>query len=275
MADQEDDDVEDDPGAPPEADTVALRALAAAGLLRRLALERSKAPPEAHAPLRMWLEENGLLSNFGAEGFELFDAEPGSWSEEDLETVGWGAEELAVLAWALGAAEPPPLGKRADPAPLLAAFPSEGPAEPFSLAAKVKPVDALETQQALYSTLAMAARTEVWARAIADEPKLAEGDEDLEAFLEAAEVEGFPLAKLTEEKGVAGAAIECLRSISQKLVEEIFGAGSPHKAVAFSPGALATMDEETLGTFLATTQLREQALAWLTEGDAWEDDGKS
>lgn len=264
--------VDEDPGAPPEADTVALRALAAAGLLRRLELERKKAPPEAYAPLQRWLDDNGLSSNFGAEGFELFEAAPGTWSEEDLETVGWGAEEFAVLAWALGRADLPRPGERAAPAPLLAAFPAEGPAEVFSLTAKVKPLETLETHGALYATLAMAARTEAWARAIAADPKLAEGDEELGGFLEAAEAEGFPLAQLTQERGPARAAVECLRRANQSLLEELFAEGSPHGAVALAPDTLSRLDEAALAVFLATAQLREQALVWLTEGDAWEDE---
>lgn len=268
------DELEDDaPGAPPEADSVALRGLAAAGLLRRLELERKQAPAAAQAALRAWLEQNGLFANLGPEGFALFEAAPGSWSAEDHEAVAWAAEELAVLAWALSLRELPPPFERAAAAPLLEVFPGEGPAEPFSLAAKLKPLETVELEQALYDALVVAARTEVWARAIAEDPTLAEGDEDLEALLQEAAEDGFALERLAADQGAAAAAVQGLRHVGQKLLADLFSEGSPHRAAAFAPTRLAGLDEEALALFLATAQLRAQALAWLLEGDDWEDDG--
>lgn len=270
-AEHDPDDVDQAPGAPPEADSVALRGLAAAGLLRRLALERQKAPEEAHAALQTWLEDNGLFANLGPEGFALFEAAPGSWSDEDLATVAWAAEELAVLAWALGLGELPSPFERAAAEPLLAAFPGEGPAEPFSLAAKLRPLETVEMEQALYDALVVAARTEIWARAIAEDATLAEGDEDLEALLQAAAEDGFPLERVGADQGAAPAAMQGLRHVGQKLLADLFSEGSPHRATAFAPEKLAALDEEALALFLATVQLRAQALAWLVEGDDWEE----
>lgn len=271
MATEEDDDL-GDAAAPPEADAVALRALASAGLLRRLELERRKASATEQAALRDWLDENGLFANFGPEGFALFGARPGAWSQEDHASVAWAAEELAMLGWALGQCEFPPLFERARAEPLLALFPSTGPVGPFSLAAKLKPLETIETQLALCQTLAVAAQTEAWARAIAEDPSLIDGDEDLEALLTAAEAEGFPRAQVSSERGATAAAVEGVRHTARALVEGLFASGSPHRAVAFPPEALAGLDDEALALFLATSDLRAQALTWLLEGDAWEED---
>jgi hypothetical protein len=269
----EDDELEYDGGAPPEADVVALRTLAVASLLRRLELEKRKAKPPEFAALLAWVEDNGLYASFGESGMELFDAEPNSWDAEAKEAVEWAAEELLMLAWSLGKSDPPPLFTRADATALLAALPSSGDVQSASLAASLRAEKDLDALLALYETLANAGRLEAWARGIAADSTLADGDDELEGLLSAMAASGFPREQLTQEKGAAGAAIEALRAQSRALIADLFADKSPHLAYAFAPDRLASLDEEALAVFIATAQIRGEALIWLREGDE-EDPGE-
>jgi Domain of unknown function (DUF4272) len=263
-----DDDLPEADGAPPEADTVALRALAVAALLRRLDLEERKAPKAEFEALDGWVEQNGLYASFSEGGFALFDAEPNSWNAEDQEAVAWGAEELLVLTWALGKAESPGVFTRAARAPLLGLVPASGPVEPFSLAAALRPDLQVEEFRALYQTLANAGRLEAWARGVAADPTLLTDDEELEVLLQG--LEPGQREALTEKHGAAGAAVEVLRTLSQTMVTELFGeAKSALAAYAFEPAKLATLDDEALAHFLAIAQIRAEASSWLCEGDDW------
>jgi hypothetical protein len=261
MATEDDDDdaPPENDGAPPEADTVALRVLAEAAILRRLALEKRKAPAKDYEPLITWVEDHGLYASFSDGGFALFDADPGTWSAEDLEGVEWAAEELVILCWALGRCPPPVLFARTDAASILSALPSEGPVEPFSLAASLRPDLEVETLGALYETLANAGRLEAWARGIEADPSIATGDEELDELLQA----------LTPEEREKG-PIEVLRTLSTQLIADLFEPRSAHAAYAFEPSKLQKLDDEGLALFLATAQLRAEALIWLAEGDAWD-----
>lgn len=263
-----DDDAADESGAPPEADTIALRSLAVAALLRRLTLEARRAPAPDFEALKAWVDENGLFASFSAGGFALFDAPPNAWSAEDKEAVEWAAEELQLLSWALGRGEAPALFVRADAAPLLAQLPERGPVEPFSLAARARPLEELEVQRALHETLANAARLEAWARGIAADPSLAADDEELEELLQGVLPE--ERERITREHGAHGAAVHVLRSIARQLLTDLFEPSSPVSAWAFAPDKLESLDDEALAVFLASAQLRAEALAWLTEGDSWE-----
>lgn len=257
--------------APPEAGTVAHRALAVAALLRRLALEQRKAPAAEFEALEKWVEQNDLAVSFSDAGFALFDAVPCGWNAEDLEAVEWAAEELQLLCWALGRGEAPALFVRAQAAPLLAQLPGREPVEPFCLAARLRPREELEAQRALHETLANAARLEAWARGIAADPSLAADDEELEELLEGVLPE--ERGRLTQAHGTHGAAIQVLRSISRQLLIDLFDPPSPVKAFAFAPDKLERLDSEGLAVFLGAAQLRAEALAWLTEGEAWELEG--
>lgn len=260
-----------DAGAPPEADAVALRALGAVSLLRRLELERRNAPLKDIEALEGWVDEYGLHASFGPSAFALFDTPPGEWTEDDVESVSWAAEELAMLGWALGRAELPPLFARADVAPLLAALPRGGDPSPFVGSASVVEPAQLDEARALYETLEEAARAEAWARNLGDDVEPGE-DEQLEVVFDALADEGFDREAITREKGPTGAKVEALRRWSQVLVRQLFTDGTPHGAHRFEPAKLQGLDDQALGVFLATTQLRAETLAWLLEGDQWVDD---
>ena len=273
MAQNDEPDVsEEDVGAPPEADSVALRLLAAAALLRRLELERAKAQPGDFAALGKWVDESGLVSSLGPAAVELFDAAPGAWSDDDREAAAWAAEELAMLSWALGRAETPPPLERASAEALLKAVPVGTPAEPFSLQAKLRPLDAVDAARALQETLLAVTQAEAWARALLADPSLAEGDdeEQLEEVLAEAQEDGFDHARALQERGKAAAAALGLRHWTQARLAELFGPGTPHRAVAFPPERLAALDDESLAVALAAARLRADALAWLAEGDDWD-----
>lgn len=263
------DDAPDDGGAPPEPDTVALRTLAVASLLRRLELESRNAPLKEVEQLEAWVEEHGLHASFGPAAVELFDAPPGEWTEDDVASVGWAAEELAVLAWALNRAELPPMFARADVKPVLATLPRSGDVTAFVGSATVRDLELIDEARALFATLEEAARAETWARGIAEDPSLAEDEESLEAVFEALVDEGFDRAAVTSARGPQGAAVDALKQWSQVLLTQLFSSGSPHAADAFDAKKLSRLDDDALGTFLATSQLRAETLAWLLEGDAW------
>jgi Domain of unknown function (DUF4272) len=270
MAANEDHEPAESDGAPPEADTVALRSLAVVALLRRLDLEERQAPRAEFETLDGWVEENGLYASFSEGGFALFDAEPSSWSAEDKEAVGWGAEELFVLSWALGRCEPLGVFARAERGPLLAAAPSSGPVESYSLAASLRPDVQVAQFRALYETLANAGRLEAWARGVAADPSLATDDDELEVLLSG--LEPGKRDALTAQHGPAGAAVNVLRTLSQTMVSELFGeAKSPHASFAFEAAKLEQLGDEALAVFLACAQIRAEAAAWLCEGDAWDD----
>lgn len=258
--------------APPEADAVALRALAIAGLLRRLELERRNAPLKEIEALQSWVEEHGLFASFGPVAFELFDAPPGEWTDDDAQSVAWAAEELHVLCWALGLADTPPLFARATGDALLAALPMEGAPEPFAGAATVREHEELELARALHETLHESARTEAWARGVADDASLAANDEELDQVLEVVEQEGFERARVVAEQGAQAAAVQGLRAWSRLLLAQLFEPGSPHAALAFAPEKLEGLDDEALANVLAAAQLRAETLAWLTEGEVAEED---
>jgi hypothetical protein len=257
MATEEDDDDLDplNDGAPPEADTVAMRMLGVASLLRRLTLEKRKAPAAEYKPLSTWVEDSGLFAAFSDGGSALFDADPGTWDAEEKESVEWAAEELQVLAWALHQAEMPGVFTRADPAPLLAKLPAAGDVEQISLAAKLRPDKEVEQLTALYEPLSNAGRLEAWARAIAADPSQAADDEEL--------------AELLEALGTKGSPVEALRQQSRQILADVFAEKSPHAAQAFAPNKLEGLSNEALAVFIATAQLRTEALLWLEEGDAW------
>lgn len=268
-ANEDDEDLPESDPAPPEADTVALRSLAVAALLRRLDLEERKAPKADFEALDGWVEENGLYSSFSEGGFALFDAEPNTWNAEDKEAVAWGAEELFVLTWALGKAEPLGAFTRAERGALLGLVPASGPVEPFSLAASLRPDLQVQEFRALYETLANAGRLEAWARGVAADPTLATDDDELEVLLQG--LEPGQREALTEKHGAPGAAVHLLRTLSQAMVTELFGEPkSPHAAFKFEPGKLETLDDEALAVFLATAQIRAEAACWLCEGDDWD-----
>jgi hypothetical protein len=259
MATEEEDELQYDGAAPPEADVVALRTLGVTSLLRRLELEKRKAKPAEHAALLAWVEDNGLYASFGESGMELFDADPNTWDDEAKEAVEWAAEELLMLAWALGKAEPPQLFSRADATALLSQLPSIGDVQAASLAASLRPDKEVDVLLSLYETLANAGRLEAWARGIEKDPSLAEGDEELDDLLRAMAV--------TKDKGAAPAAIDALRAQSRRMISELFEGKSPHAAYAFAPEKLSALEEEALAVFIATAQIRGEALIWLREGD--------
>lgn len=266
------DDFEDEPGAPPEADAVATRALAVAALVQRGLHEARPNNASEVRQLQSWVDAFGLFAGFGAGAFELFDAKHGAWTPEDRAAVAWTAEELRLLLWALRL-EPalPSTFERSDAKALLKKVPLLEPPHAFVSKADVREPDELDVMRAFYEVLLEAARCEVWARSLLDDASLADADdEELEAVLSAAEAEGFDRAGLAKAKGPAAAAVAGLRAWTRSLLTSLFEAGSPHAALAFDPGALEAMSDQALANAFAVARTRSGALEWLTEGEVWD-----
>ena len=275
LADAEDalDDVDDEPpGAPPEADAVATRALAVAALVQRGFHEARPSNASEVRQLQGWVDAFGLFAGFGAGAIELFDAKHGAWTPEDRAAVGWLGEELRLLLWALRL-EPalPSTFERSDAKALVKQVPLLEPPQGFVAKAKARDVDELEVMRAFYEVVYEAARCELWARGILEDPSLAETDDDeLEALLDAAAADGFDRAAVTKAQGVAAAAVAGLRACARSLLTDLFVSGSPHAALAFDPGALEAMSDTALANAFAIARTRSGALEWLTEGEAWD-----
>ena len=266
--DAEDDEAGDEaPGAPPDADVVALRALALGALLRRLEMEQRTAPLKEIESLQAWVDEHGLYAHFGSGAFDLFDAAPSEWTDEDRAHAAWVAEELYVLRWALGQLPLPDVFSRADASAALEGLPLLAVPDTFTSKAERRPLELVEAQQVFQELLYDAAQTEAWARTILAAPEFTADDPDLYERLQEAAADGFELADVTRRKGAQAAAVEGLRWLTRQLLLPLFESGSPHVAQAFEPGKLATLPDESLALVLATARLRSDALAWLTEGD--------
>jgi hypothetical protein len=260
---------EDPPlAAPPEADVVAARALMVGALLERAKLE--SAPSESHfAALRTWVDDQGLFTNLGPDGLQLFESKLGSWSDEDVEAVDWTSEELQLLLWAMQQADYPRVDERADGAKLLKKLPVLGEVDAFLEGATLRSLDELEVHRALAEAVLEAIRAEVYARSVQEDPSSIEGDEDLQELLASVEAEGFD-RKAAAEKGAANEAILGLRHWSRSLLTELFGPESPHKAHRIDSAQLVGLDEPTLATWLGIAHSRSEAMAWLLEGDEYE-----
>lgn len=252
-------------GAPPEADTVASRALMIAALSERARLESSK-DLTRFTQLMKWVERFGLYGNLGEAGAELFDAELGSWSDEDVDTVSWASEELQVLLWALGRAELPPVDSRPDPQELIITLPVLKDAAGFLEQSALRSADEIEATRALYEALLEAVRSEVYARSIVEDPSALEADDELDEMLGAISERGFDRAAAAKG-GKAGEAVQGLRFWSRTLLEELFGDASPHLAQKLDAAKLVSLDDASLAMVLGTAQARTEALAWLVEGD--------
>ena len=266
-----------DPTVPPEPETVAQRALVLAGLLRRMALEerlaRGKDPAarEELQRLQQWMDEEGLFATLGISGLELLDSEPGTWAEEDRQSIGWSAEELHLLLWALKQGKLPPQEARVEAAPLLERLPLLKDPQPFLEAAELRPIEEVEAQRDRWEVLLECARYESLARGIAADPEIAEGDPDLELLLESAEEVGFDRKGTAAKLGKARASAEGLRHWSRHLVtqlqEEGLLPGKPGEGLVFQGKRLHEMNEEALAALLALAHGRFQALEWLAAGD--------
>jgi hypothetical protein len=245
---------------------VAQRALVVGSLLRRLALEerlaRGKDPAakEEAQRLQRWMDEEGLFATLGIAGMELFEAEPGTWSEEDRQGVAWSAEELQLLLWALKQGKLPPPETRVEAAPLLERLPLLKDPRPFLAAAERRPIEEVEAQRNRWEVMLDCARYESFARGIQADPELAEGDPELEGLLDSAEAEGFEREALVLKHGKARAAVEGLRFWMRFLVPQLL----------FQGKRLTDLDEATLASLLGLSHGRSQALIWLTEGDGAE-----
>ena len=266
-----------EPTVPPEPKTVAERALVTGGMLHRLALEerlaRTKTPAarEEILQFQQWLEEEGFLVNVGVTGQELLESDPGTWSEEDRQSIAWSAEELHLLLWALKQGKLPPLEARVEAAPLLQLLPLLKDPQPFLESAELRLSEEIEAQRDRWEVLLECARHESLARGIVAEPSIAEGDPDLELLLESAEEVGFDRKGTAAKHGKARAAAEGLRHWSRHLVtplqEEGLLPGKPGEGLLFQGKRLHELSEDTLATLLALAHGRFQALEWVAAGD--------
>jgi hypothetical protein len=275
----EDEELEDEEWlspTPPEAEAVAQRALVVGALLRRLVLEerlsRGNYPAARDEVQRLqhWLDEEGLYGTLGFTSMELFEAEGGTWSEENRQAVAWSAEELQFLLWALKQGKLPPPEARVEPTPLLERLPLLKDVQPFLSTAERRPLEEVEAQRSRWEVMLDCARYESFARAILADPTLAEGDSELDGLLDSAEAEGFEQAKLELKLGRARMAVEGLRFWMRFLVthlqKEGLLAGRPGDELLFQGKRLMDLDEATLATLLGLAHGRCQALRWLTEG---------
>jgi HEAT repeat protein len=261
----------------PEAEAVAQRALVVGALLRRLALEerlaRGKDPAAKEEVLRLqqWMEEEGLFATMGITGLALFEAEPGTWSEEDRQGVVWSAEELQLLLWSLKQGKLPPLETRVDVTPLLERLPLLKDPQPFLETAERRPMEEVEAQRSRWEAMLDCARYESFARGIQADPELAEGDPELDGLLDSAEAEGFDRGTLEIKHGKARTAVEGLRFWMRFVVTQLqkdgLLTGKPGEGLIFQGKKLAELDEAALASLLGLAHSRSQILAWLTEGD--------
>lgn len=266
-----------DPTIPPEPAAVAQRALVIGGLLRRLALEerlaraKDAAAREELLRIQRWMEEEGLFATVGVTGLELLESEPGSWSEEDRQSISWNAEELHLLLWALKQGKLPPLEARVEAAPLLERLPLLKDPQPFLESAELRFGEEIEAQRDRWEVLLECARYESLARGIAADPSIAEGDPDLELLLESAEEVGFDRRGTAAKHGKARAAAEGLRHWSRhrvtQLQEEGLLPGKPGEGLVLQGKRLQELSDDALATLLALAHGRFQALEWLAAGD--------
>jgi hypothetical protein len=273
----EDDGEEWNTPLPPVAEAVAQRALVLGGLLRRMSLEerlaRGKDPAaqEEIVRLQRWMDEEGLFATLGVTGMELFEAEPGAWSEEDRLSISWGTEELQLLLWALKQGKLPPQETRSEAGPLLERLPLLKDPQPFLESTERRPIEEVEAQRDRWEVLLECARYESFARGIAADPALAEGDEDLETLLESAEEVGFDRRGVASKQGKAPCAVQGLRYWSRHLVtqlqEEGLLPGTPGEGLIFQGKRLHELEEPALASLLALAHGRFQALEWLAAGD--------
>jgi hypothetical protein len=269
---------------PPEADAVAQRALVLGGLLGRLSLEerlaRGKDPAALEECLRLqqWMDEEGLFATLGVTGMELFEAEPGAWTEEERQSVAWSAEELQLLVWALKQGKLPPVDARVEAAPLLERLPLLKDPQPFLESAELRPAEEVQAQRDRWEVLLECGRHESLARGITADPSLIEGDPDLELLLESAEEVGFDRKGTSAKHGKARAAVEGLRHWSHYTVtqrqEEGLLPGKPGEGLLFRGRRLHELDEEALASLLALAHGRFKALEWLVEGDTAAPEGE-
>lgn len=260
----------DEVGTPPEPDVVASRALMVGVMLERARLEAT-GDVAPLARLRHLVERHGLLSNLGAEGLALFEAEAGAWSADDTEAVRWTAEELHLLLWALGLVVTPTLDARADADALLLKLPLAGDVDAFLDGATLRPLEQLEIQRELWEVLLQAVETEIYARSVLADPTQLDDDAELEEFLRAMEAEGFD-RRAAAALGRPKEAALGLRHEVRLLLGALFGEGSPHRAQPLDVDRLVAMEEEELATFYGLAHTRAGACAWLVEGDADEDE---
>ncbi|HEX8702489.1 MAG TPA: HEAT repeat domain-containing protein [Myxococcaceae bacterium] len=260
----------------PEAEAVAQRALVVGSLLRRLTLEerlaRGKDPAarEEIQRLQRWMDEEGLFSNRGFTGLELFETPPGSWPEENRQAVGWSAEELQFLLWSLKQGKLPPPEARVEAAPLLERLPLLKDPQPFLSTAERRPIEEVEAQRNRWEVVLDCARYESFARGILADPALAEGDPELDGLLDSAEAEGFDRARLEIKHGKARTAVEGLRFwmrfLTTQLQKDGLLGGKPGEDLLFQGKRLMDLDEAGLALLLGLAHGRSQALGWLMEG---------
>jgi len=249
----------------PEADVIAGRALMMGALLERSRLESSRDAARLDA-LTKWVEQHGLFGNLGETGAELFDAELGSWTDEDVDTVGWAAFELEVLLWAMKLAPLGTLETRPEPNEPVKLLPVLGNAATFHDQGGAQDLEETEVQLGLYDALLEAIRSEVYARSILEDPKALEMDEELETLLTTVEARGFNRAQAAAG-GQAAEAVQGLRFWGRTLLSELFTDGSPHVAQKVDSAKLVSLDDATLATWLGMATARTDALAWLVEGE--------
>lgn len=269
---------------PPEEEAVAQRALVLGGLLRRLSLEerlgkvKDPAAKEEILRLQRWMDEEGLFSTLGVADIALLEAAPGTWIPDHRLSVAWLAEELQWLLWGLKQVKPPPVDARVEPAPLLDLLPLLKDPQPFLESADRRPLEEMEAERSRWELVLECARHESFARGIAADPTIAEGDPDLAMLLESAEEVGFDRKSVSANQGKTQAVVEGLRHwarhVATELQQQGLLPGKPGEGLVFQGKQLHELDANALTLLLSLAYSRAQALEWLVAGGAALPDGE-
>jgi hypothetical protein len=133
--------------------SLALGAVVMRGILER-DLDGLDDPEELHQRLMTWINERGVASHLEESEMELVSSPPGSLDSQQTIDSMWQVEGLEVLLWALQMKDMPSCDELSDvdtPLNLLGIW---KPSTESSVAnAELRPIDELETQQAVQLTI--------------------------------------------------------------------------------------------------------------------------
>lgn len=268
---------------PPDAETVARRALALGGLVRRVQLEEdARRTPAQRAvlqkaldALRAWVEEHALGVQLTNVELEQLNAGLGDWLEEELTTTAWAAEEAATLLWALRRAPSLPHDERTDARALVRDLPVGKPPGAWLGKAEVRSGEELEAKLSLFGALRARLEQEALARQIKAEGLEGTGLE-ADSLLAGAVEDGFDRKAAEKAHGKNGAVAEALRFVGRLLARHAEEQGLIKLAGEDFPlkgkSAAAATDPE-LAVAVAVVAERQRALTWLLTGTHGDDAG--
>jgi hypothetical protein len=159
---------------------------------------------------------------------------------------------------------------RVEAAPLLEHLPLLKDPQPFLESADRRPLEEIEAQRDRWELILECAGYESFARGIAADPTIADGDPDLAMLLESAEEVGFDRKGVAAKQGKTQAAVEGLRHWARHVIadfqEQGLLPGKPGEGLLFQGKHLHELAEDALATLLSLAHGRFQSLEWLTSG---------